>query len=143
MRNGGVRMKFLAKIRKEKGLTQLDLTELSGVGSNSIARYERNEMKPSIETAEILAKALNVTVDELLNGSVSDNWELKILIKKEGTVDMSGEKSSAVLNIGYNAMAITLSAGYELWEDDAKFEALIEDLRKKRATGLRTRKESW
>ena len=143
MRNGGVRMKFLAKIRKEKGLTQLDLTELSGVGSNSIARYERNEMKPSIETAEILAKALNVTVDELLNGSVSDNWELKILIKKEGTVDMSGEKSSAVLNIGDNAMAITLSAGYELWEDDAKFEALIEDLRKKRATGLRTRKESW
>lgn len=53
------------------------------------------------------------------------------------------KKSSAVLNIGDDAMAITLSAPYELWEDDVKFEELLADLRKKRATGLKTRREDW
>ena len=56
---------------------------------------------------------------------------------------MTTSKSSAVLNVSDDAMAITLSAGYELWEDDAKFEELIEDLRRKRTIGLKTRKEDW
>ena len=56
---------------------------------------------------------------------------------------MTSSKSSAVLNVGDDAMAITLSASYELWENDAEFEKLIEQLRRKRATGLKTRREDW
>ncbi|MBQ4401697.1 MAG: hypothetical protein II832_05985 [Synergistaceae bacterium] len=56
---------------------------------------------------------------------------------------MTGTGSTATLSIGYNAMAITLSADYTLWEDDAKFEALMKDLRRKCRLGLRTRKEGW
>ena len=40
-------------------------------------------------------------------------------------------------------MAVTLSGSYELWADDAKFEELIEDLRRKRTLGLKARHESW
>ena len=60
-----------------------------------------------------------------------------------GTIDMTGTGSTATLNIGDTAMAITLSAGYPLWEDDEEFEGLIEDLRRKRQLGLKTRKEGW
>lgn len=119
------------------------LADMANIGVNSIARYEREEIKPSIEAANIIAQILGITVEELLNGPAQDNWELKILMKKEGVIDMTEKKSSAVLNIGDEAMAITLSAGYELWEDDAKFEELIEQLRRKRAIGLKTRKEDW
>ena len=90
-----------------------------------------------------LAEIFVCTESELLNGPAQDSWELKILMKKEGVIDMTEKKSSAVLNIGDDAMAITLSASYELWEDDAKFEELLEQLRKKRAIGLKTRKEDW
>ena len=141
-------MKYLSGIRKKQGLTQADLADLVGVGMNSIARYERGEVQPSVEIAQLIAGALNVRVDELLNGPTTEDWELRLVVSKagqaeKGVIDMTTEKSSAVLNIGDTAMAITLSANYELWEDDAKFECLIEQLRRKRATGLKTHREDW
>ena len=136
-------MKYLAYFRKKQGVTQAKLAEMVNIGVNSIARYERDEIKPSIETANVIAQVLGVTVEELLNGPSSENWELKILMKKEGVIDMTSKQSSAVLNISDEAMAITLSAGYELWKDDAKFEELIEQLRRKRAIVLKMRKEEW
>ena len=136
-------LKYLAYFRKKQGVTQAKLAEMVNIGVNSIARYERDEIKPSIETANVIAQVLGVTVEELLNGPSSENWELKILMKKEGVIDMTSKQSSAVLNISDEAMAITLSAGYELWKDDAKFEELIEQLRRKRAIGLKMRKEEW
>ena len=136
-------MKYLAYFRKKQGVTQAKLAEMVNIGVNSIARYERDEIKPSIETANVIAQVLGVTVEELLNGPSSENWELRILMKKEGVIDMTSKQSSAVLNIGEDAMAITLSAGYELWKDDAKFEELIEQLRRKRAIGLKMRNEEW
>ena len=114
-------MKYLSYFRKKQGVTQAKLAEMVNIGVNSIARYERDEIKPSIETANVIAQVLGVTVEELLNGPSSENWELRILMKTEGVIDMTSKQSSAVLNIGEDAMAITLSAGYELWEDDVKF----------------------
>ena len=40
-------------------------------------------------------------------------------------------------------MGLTLSASYDLWEDDAKFENLLEQIRHKRAVGLKIRREEW
>lgn len=121
------------------------LSEMIGVQLNTIWRWESERASPSVDTAKVLANILGITESELLNGPSTDNWELKVLVNKKGveTVDMTTSKSSAVLNVSDDAMAITLSAGYELWEDDAKFEKLIEDLRRKRTIGLRTRKEDW
>ena len=96
-----------------------------------------------------LCEVLGCTEAELLNSSASQNWELRLVVNKtnDGTkgekLDMGGDTTSAVLNLSDNAMAITLSAGYALWEDDAQFEALIEDLRRKRLSGLKLRRESW
>ena len=61
-------MKYLSGIRKKQGLTQADLADLVGVGMHSIARYERGEVQPSVEIAQLIAGALNVRGDELLNG---------------------------------------------------------------------------
>lgn len=136
-------MKNLAYIRKKKGLTQLELSGLSGIASNSIARYERGEMQPSIEVAQKLANVLNVTVDELLNGSQSDEWKLEIKLSKEGVIDVSGLKPSAEINVGDKGIAITLSGSYELFADDAKFEDFVEQLRSKRQAALKFYQEAF
>ncbi len=101
--------------------------------------------QPRADELKKLCEVLGCTESELLNGQSPEDWELRVLVNKKGvlTADMTTGKSSAVLNVSDEAMAITLSAGYELWEDDAKFEKLIEDLRRKRTIGLRTRKEDW
>ena len=135
----------LKELRKSNRLSQSALAELTGVSFMTIRRWESGEVIPRISEIRQLCEVLGCTESELLNGPSTDNWELKVLVNKKGveTVDMTTSKSSAVLNVSDEAMAITLSAGYELWEDDAKFEELIEDLRRKRKIGLRTRKEDW
>ena len=124
------------------------LAELIGVKLNTVWRWENDKASPSVEIAKVLSKIFGITESELLNGPTTEDWELRLVVSKagqaeKGVIDMTTEKSSAVLNIGDTAMAITLSASYELWEDDAKFEGLIEQLRRKRATGLKTHREDW
>ena len=49
--------------RKDKKLSQAELGKLSGINGDIIGKYERDEMKPSIETAKKLADALAVSLD--------------------------------------------------------------------------------
>ena len=139
-------LEWLKYYREHAGLSMQRLSELIGVKLNTIWRWETGKASPSVETAKGLAKIFGITESELLNGPTLKNWEFRLVVSKSnegGTVDMTGSGSTATLNIGDNAMGITLSAPYELWEDDAKFEELLEDLRRKRATGLKTRREGW
>ena len=134
---------MIKQFRKKAGLTQPELAQLLGVSFSTLRRWEAYGGQPRADELRKLCEVLGCSESDLLNGPTRENWELKILMKKEGVIDMTEKKSSAVLNIGDDAMAITLSAGYELWEDDTKFEELIEQLRRKRAVGLKTRKEDW
>lgn len=56
----------LREIRKQKGMTQEALAAFSGVNRVSIAKYETGKSCPGLKTAEKLASALGVTVDELI-----------------------------------------------------------------------------
>lgn len=138
----------LRELRKKAGLTQEELAEYVDVHLNTISRWENGIDTPKTFKIKRLAEALHVSESELLNGPATQEWELRMIVSKTGDkeggmVDMTGTGSTATLSIGDNAMAITLSADYRLWEDDAKFEALMEDLRRKRQLGLKTRKEGW
>ncbi|MBQ7733859.1 MAG: helix-turn-helix transcriptional regulator [Synergistaceae bacterium] len=139
-------MEWLKYYREQAGLSMQKLSELIGVKLNTIWRWETGKASPSVEIAKGLAKIFGITESELLHGPTLNNWELRLVVSKTnegGRVDMTSSKSSAVLNISDDAMAITLSAGYELWEDDSAFEELISQLRRKRSIGLKTRREEW
>ncbi len=55
----------LAYTRKKKKISQDELAKKVGVHAPVIGRYERDEVKPSIETAFKIAKALKVSLDYL------------------------------------------------------------------------------
>ena len=57
--------KRLTEVRKNKSLSQEDLAKHLGTKSPVIGRYERDEMKPSIDTANKLAEFLEVSLDYL------------------------------------------------------------------------------
>jgi transcriptional regulator with XRE-family HTH domain len=57
--------KRLTEVRKNKNLSQEDLAKHLGTKSPVIGRYERDEMKPSIDTANKLAEFLEVSLDYL------------------------------------------------------------------------------
>ncbi len=62
-------MKFcerLKNLREEKGFTQAQLSELAGISSRMIQKYECGASRPRFDAAEKLASALGISVSELL-----------------------------------------------------------------------------
>ena len=59
----------ITAIRKQLKWSQEELAKKIGTSAPIVGRYERNEIKPSIETAKNIADALGVTVDYLVGSS--------------------------------------------------------------------------
>ena len=58
----------IRELRKEKGLTQEQLSELSGIDYKHIQLLEgKNPSVPKLDTVEKIAKALKVSVTKLLD----------------------------------------------------------------------------
>lgn len=70
----------LSSIRKKRGLSQDELAKKVGTIAITIGRYERNEIKPSIEIATKIAEALEVSLDYLVGAS--DAVLEKSIVKK-------------------------------------------------------------
>jgi transcriptional regulator with XRE-family HTH domain len=56
----------LAHIRKEKGVTQVELADRVGIVQNLVSAYECGRLRLQAEMAIRFAKALGVSADELL-----------------------------------------------------------------------------
>ena len=65
--------KTISAERKKKGFSQEELAKMVGTISVTIGRYERDEIKPSIDIATKIADALEVSLDYLTGKT---NFEL-------------------------------------------------------------------
>lgn len=60
--------RFLAQLRREKGMTQKELAATLYVSDKAVSKWERGQSVPDISLLVPLAEQLNVTVAELLQG---------------------------------------------------------------------------
>ncbi len=60
--------KFIADLRKEKGLTQAQLGERMGVTNKTISRWETGVYLPPADALLALGELFNVSVNEILSG---------------------------------------------------------------------------
>lgn len=74
----------IKRLREAKGLTQLQLAEEIGVGSKAVSKWETAKGLPDITLIEPLAKALGVSVMELMSGDtvINKNTSSNILRSK-------------------------------------------------------------
>ena len=67
MSTSGNLAKNIERLRRQKGLSQEKLARLADVANNTIIKMESGENKnPTLETLRKVAKALDVSVDELI-----------------------------------------------------------------------------
>lgn len=110
-----------------RGFTQAELAQRVGVGENSIARYERNEMTPSLTVGHAIAEVLGVSEAELLRGPQSKEWRIEVVFRKEedwemNTVDMSASAPNLFLvQVGLEKIGLNLVG-------DPKDEAELDGL---------------
>jgi len=90
--------KRLARLRKQKGHTQIELAHKIGITQVLVSDYERGRIRPHYEMVIRLALALEVTTDELLGVKPSknstNNPNLKIIqrLKKIEALSPSHQK---------------------------------------------------
>ena len=60
--------KFIASLRKEKGLTQEELAEILGVSNKSVSRWENGKCLPDVSLYKDLCHILGITLNELFAG---------------------------------------------------------------------------
>ena len=60
-------LKNLRKLREQKGLSQDRLAKLADIANNTIIKIEQGEnQNPTLDTLKKLAKALAISVDDLI-----------------------------------------------------------------------------
>lgn len=94
----------LKDLRKRKGISQGGLAELIEVHFTQVSRYERGETKPNAEAMTKLAKALNTTVDFLMNGTADDvvkdaGLEKELISRFREVQDLETEDKKTVLSL--------------------------------------------
>ena len=129
-------MKGLRAIRKRKGITQEALGALTGIEPNTLSRYERGTLSPSAKAVMRIAEALNVSVDELLNGPASQEFEVKIMMGVKSLTGLAGVEvasNSFLYGVDDSEPQIVLAGKVMIGTPEEREKALAEIIRKFKA----------
>ena len=88
----------ITTLRKKKGLSQAELGKTIGTSGDIIGRYERDEVKPSIEVAIKIADVLNVSLDYLV-GKTALELDGDVLKRIEEVSALPNEAKKQVLMV--------------------------------------------
>jgi transcriptional regulator with XRE-family HTH domain len=88
----------IVTLRKRKGISQNDLGKAVGTSGDIIGKYERDEVKPSVEVAARLADALEVSLDFLV-GKSSVDVDSKTLKRLQDIQKLNDQDKSTVLEM--------------------------------------------
>ena len=100
----------IKNLREKKGITQAQLADLLGVSDKAVSKWETAKGLPDITLIEPLAKALSVSVMELISGVmvVNKNISANILRSKFYVCPICGNIMSAVGNTVISCCGINL-----------------------------------
>lgn len=98
--------KFIAEMRKEQNLTQIDLAEQLGISNKTISKWECGNGMPDYAVMESLCDILKINVNELLSGErlPSQDYNKKaeenmMSLMQESSENYKREKKEMVLVI--------------------------------------------
>ena len=89
----------ISALRKEKGLTQLELAQQMGVTDKAVSKWERNLSFPDVASLPKLAEVLGTSVDELLE------------VKTAAQEEPEPSKVPALVELVLKAVALAMGVG--------------------------------
>ena len=119
--------KFLAQLRKEKGLTQVELAERLNVSDKAVSRWETGKNYPDISLFQSISNVLDISISELLEGKRVNAEELVSVSEGHTIHQMKQNKklkrvSLLIISI---ILAFTLWFGYLAARNSGIFDGVI------------------
>ena len=118
--------RFIAELRKEKGLTQRALAERLGVTDKAVSKWERDMGYPDVTLLTRLAGCLGVSAGELLNGAreagpapaadalVETTLQYADQVSKRRKLGLSKAVLALVTLLGVIAMAVCMICDFSI-----------------------------
>lgn len=120
--------RFIAKCRKDMGLTQAVLAEKLGITDRAVSKWETGKSLPDASIMTELCDILGISVNELLNGDriIMENYK-EIAEKNLAEIiniekDKNTKLQKAELFIGWSGVAVslfTIACGILIAEDNS------------------------
>lgn len=107
----------LVQLRKEKGLSQMDVANALEVSRQAISRWESGTAMPTTDNLRKLAELYEVNVDALLKESVVIQSERQKILWTECVAEAEGctsehvSRKSGIKIVGYAAASVLLAFG--------------------------------
>ena len=95
--------KFIAKMRKEKNMTQEDLAKILGVTNKTISRWENGNYMPDLSLLKPLSEVLDISLNELLSGEKDINIQ-----KADENISNITNYSNLIINKAFKNIYIAL-----------------------------------
>lgn len=106
----------IAKLRKEKHLTQTELANSIGISRSALSLYEIEKREPDIDTLNKLAEVLNTSVDYILGNST-----------RSTTVAANPKEDISVLAHGFQERIVSLLTEKKMTTEDFEKEIYKEN----------------
>jgi len=86
--------KFILELRKESGMTQLELANKIGVTDRAISKWENGRGLPDLSLLKPLCDVFEITINELISGKKIDKNEYQVKVDETilNTIDYSNKK---------------------------------------------------
>ncbi len=91
--------KNVRKYRKQQGLTQEQLAEMSNLSTNYLGAIERGEKTLTLKTLVGIVDALNITADMLLCDSIKNGYQIKSSMITEKLEKLSASERNKILKM--------------------------------------------
>ncbi len=106
--------KFIAKLRKEKNMTQEQLAEKMGVSINAVSKWERGISFPDVSLYKKLCNELNINIEELINGEKDKSEEAKekaimTSIRDKETLKMKSKRLFIIISLIFFIIIVSLT----------------------------------
>ena len=95
---------MISSLRKDKGMTQLELAEIMGVTDKAVSKWERDLSCPDINSIPKLAEILEISVEDLMQGKT----ETKEQDTKEKKENISINKVDEIIDTALKGMGIAM-----------------------------------
>jgi transcriptional regulator with XRE-family HTH domain len=89
----------IARLRKERGLSQTALAKAVGISREAIGKYERGEATASVETAKRIANAFDVTLDYLVDDAAAGTFDKQTVQRIQQLQNLPPEEQRHVFAI--------------------------------------------
>lgn len=96
---------MVAVLRKEKGMTQLELAEKMGVTDKAVSKWERDLSFPDVSSIPKLAEILGVSVDELMQNK-AESKEEPIKKKIDEIIDVAFKGVALAMGIAVVVLSV-------------------------------------